>query len=303
MSQPKLQFWVLSRNRPVYLRQTLRSAVAQIQPWVQIIVSDNSDSDDAEHMVCSEFPEVTLVRRKPVLPALEHFKTILEQACADYITLFHDDDVLLDGYFTGLAQLLDNQPSAAAAVCDAKIIRGETFTEDLVVGASSAVRIFNTPSELLLPYLQFQRLGPAPFPAYMYRLEKIRGLSLNPEHGGKYADVSFLAEVVKRGSIVMHVAPLVAYRIHSANDNVSEHIGSRLRLLRYILRNTPWHPKSRPIQHFRFRYWSRWYRQQSNAGKHLRRVTVVRKFLVLFGLRLVFTKPGFWLRFFNRARK
>ena len=94
MNNPKLQFWILSRNRPHFLGETLRSAVAQLQPGVEIIVSDNSDNDLIAELVIKEFPDVTLVRRQPVLPALQHFKVILEQACGEYVTLFHDDDVL-----------------------------------------------------------------------------------------------------------------------------------------------------------------------------------------------------------------
>jgi len=303
LNNPKLQFWILSRNRPHFLGETLRSAVAQLQPGVEIIVSDNSDNDSIAELVIKEFPDVTLVRRQPVLPALQHFKVILEQACGEYVTLFHDDDVLAPGYFEHMMALMDENPDAAAVACDAQIIRDHTLTSDLVIGESKENRYFSTAEQLLLPYLQFQRLGPAPFPGYMYRLKKIKGLFLNPQFGGKYADVAFLAEVAKRGNVIICNQVLMQYRIHGNNDNVTEHIGSRLRLLRYVLVNTHFDPHSKAILHFKFRYWSRWFKENRNAKIQSRRLLVVRKFLMRSALKLAFTEPGFWLRFFNRARK
>ena len=303
LNSPKIQFWVLSRNRPEYLRETLLSASAQIAPGIEILVSDNSDNDDIVGMVASEFPHVKVIARRPVLPALTHFRVVLAEASAEYITLFHDDDVLLPGYFTELSRMLDQFPEASAAACDATIIRGDIPTSTLLIGSSKVDRHLLNSEQLLLPYLQFQRLGPAPFPAYMYRRSKIGGLCLNPLWGGKYADVSFLSEVARRGPILVSCKPLMSYRIHPGNDNASELVGSRLRLLRYLLTQTLFTRQSKAIRHFKFRYWSKWYRENQHERIHPNRLKVVRRFLVLNGLRLALTEPGFWLRFFNRARR
>ena len=303
LNTPQIQFWVLSRNRPEYLRETLLSACAQVEPGIEIVVSDNSDNDDAAYLVRTEFPNVTLIARRPALPALAHFQAILTEARAEYITLFHDDDVLLPGYFAELSRILDQCPEASAASCDATIIRGDQSTNELLIGACSTDRRMLTPEQLLLPYLQFQRLGPAPFPAYMYRRAKIEGLGLNPLWGGKYADVSFLSEVAQRGPILVSCKPLMSYRIHGGNDNATELLGSRLRLLRYLLTQTRFTRGSKAIQHFKFRYWSKWYRENQHDQNHPQRLKVIRKFLFLNGIRLALTEPGFWQRFFNRARR
>lgn len=303
MSDPKLQFWILSRNRAEFLRESLCSAVAQKRPGMEIIVSDNSDNDYVEEMMKAEFPEVTLIRRRPVLAALEHFRTIFEEAKGKYITLFHDDDVLSPGYIDEMVSLLDLDPESAAVACDAWIIREKMLTSDLMIGRCEYIRYFSTSEQLLLPYMQFSKLGPAPFPGYMYRAEKIKGLSLDPELGGKYADVSFLAEIVKRGTVIISNKPLMQYRIHSNNDNVTEHIGSRLRLLRYVLSHTGFNRRSKAVRHFRFRYWLRWFKEQKMESGNPKRVAVVKKFLFLTGAMLVLTEPGFWMRFLNRARK
>lgn len=304
-ASPTLQFWVLSRNRPSLLKQTLLSVTPQLSSSVTLIVSDNSDNEEVTLMLAQNFPHVAVRARRPVLSALEHFKAILQESTADFITLFHDDDLLLPGYIDKMTARLMANPGASAVACNGFVLDGETLTARKMMGPASVDSVFKNPEALLKPYMRLAGAGPAPFPAYMYRTSKVRGLFLDPAKGGKYADVSFLAEVARRGDVLTLVEPLMAYRVHANNDNVTEHIGQRLKLMRFILSSTSLTRRSTSVRHFKFRYLLRWYRglSQSDRQRWRWRVSVVRRFLLTYGLNLVVTQPGLWARVLYRARR
>lgn len=305
-SEPKrTQIYILCRDRLNYAREAIRSAVEQDIDDVEIIVSDNSDDDAVGEMIAAEFPGVTYIRRSPVLNALSHFRTVIEESGAEYVVLFHDDDVLDPGYVRTMRAALDAQPDIVAVGCNAKVLRDTTPTNHLFMMALAHNVVLTTAEQLLDFYLRFNKHRAAPFPGYMYRQTAIEGLYLDSRDGGKHADVTFLMKLIERGNFLWLAKPLMQYRMHSTNDSAVEHVGQRLRLLRYIYRHTSIGPQSEAVQEFRFRYWARWWRlarKHGDARLHRWRRRIVFAYLWRQVLRFAFSKPGFWLRIASGAR-
>ena len=82
-----------------YLRQTLRSALAQTYPNIDILVSDNCSPDDTERFVKSHADaRVRYVRHATPLAPNDNFNFCVEQARGDYFLLLHDDDAIDDDF-------------------------------------------------------------------------------------------------------------------------------------------------------------------------------------------------------------
>lgn len=301
MTVARVQIYILSRDRPAYFRQALVSALAQDNPGVEVVVSDNSEQDAIQGLVAAEFPQVRYVRRCPALPALAHFRAVIEESSAEYVVLFHDDDILAPEYVRAMLQAMEQNPEVGATCCNAWVIRGEERTGRTVMGMFRRERRMLSPEELLAPYMTFMGMGPAPFPGYMYRRRFLDGLYLDAAHGGKYSDVSFLVKLVKRAPILWLPQVLMSYRVHEQNDGVTEEVGQRMSLLRYIYANTRITRQSKMVAEFRFRYWIRWWRGKQRV-LHAWRRRVVRRYLIINTLKLMLTHPGLWLRFLMQVR-
>lgn len=297
-----LQIILLSRDRPDYLREALRSVLSQSGDNIEVVVSDNSEREDVSLMLATEFSSVTCIRRKPTLDAFEHFRTIISSATADLLVMFHDDDVMMEGYVHTLRSHLDADPTLAAVCCNATILRGNRPTNECFCPDRRGDLKLSRPEDMLQEYFSLSDKGPAPFPGYMYRRAAIQGLFLNPLNGGKYSDVSFLLDVLRNGPVLWLDDVRMQYRIHDCNDSATEVIGQRLRLLRYVYKSTSLHRHSPIIAQYRFRYWSSWWRTKLRHQQTWR-TRVVKRFLITNTLKYALTRSALWRRVFTKLRR
>lgn len=299
-----VRIYILSRDRPEYFRQALASVLAQDGAQAEVIVSDNSEKDDVQALVQREFPGVKYVRRTPPLPALDHFRCVIEESTAPYLVLFHDDDIMLPTYVSGMLSVMDAHPEVVAVGCNAWVLRDGLRTRKRFMGTVRRNRLVGSPPELLQSYLQLGTEGPAPFPGYMYRRQFLHGLYLDAAEGGKHADVTFLTKLLKRGPILWSSEPLMAYRFHQSNDSRAESVGERLSWIRHMVSVDGIDRKSAWLRDFKFYYWSRWWMQHATSGA-LRlprgwREKIVFRFLAATAISLATTRPSFWRRLLRR---
>ena len=262
--QPVLQVYILSYERPNFLRQSLLSVLQQnIQKSrIEIIVSDNSRTDNVSDMMRNEFAHIKLFRRIPSLSAHDHFRVIKSEITSKYTTLFHDDDIMHPDYCKVVLDILESDPDVSAVATNAFSIdiNGDCF--GLFNGIKSKISFSDKPT-LLSNYVpgRSQAAGVAPFPSYCYRKE-----SLNiPEVpiAGKYTDVVVIGNALDFGKIIWLPAPLIYYRLHGQNDSFKIDINAFLKLCRYMTNNgvTRVDPFFR---YWRRMVWFRWYLQQKN---------------------------------------
>jgi cellulose synthase/poly-beta-1,6-N-acetylglucosamine synthase-like glycosyltransferase len=310
MTVPHVQLFILSRDRVDFCREAVGSALAQTYPNYEVIVSDNSVGDEVQAMLAKEFPSVKVRRRLPNLPALEHFNRVIAEANAPLTMLFHDDDVLESDFLTRMVSYLDGRPDVTAVGSNARIIRGQQLTATPFMGDFSGLRELRQPVDLLEPYLSLSLTSPAPFPGYLYRTAAIRGLGLDGGLGGKHADVSFLSAVLQRGPMLWTDACNFRYRFHGHNDSSSESIADRLSWLRFVYSRNGISPRSQAVRDYKFMYWLRWLKQTApNPGllgtldASTRRRFIARRFVVRYGLQLLFTRSDFWRRAWRALRR
>ena len=254
---PATTVYILTRNRLPLLRQTIASVLAQDVP-VRLVVSDNSTDDESWHMVQHEFPGVQVVKRQPPLSVHAHFNAVLSEVTTPYLVMFHDDDVMLPGYVRTLEAQISEHADLIGVACNAARLQDETLEQATVMGRFLQPLDINSPMALLAYYLKKISLGPAPFPAYMYRVEAIHGLQLVPDEGEKYADVSFLCKVIERGPLRWIPDALVQYRYHSGNDSKVPDMSATRELIQFIRRRYGVQRKDPQLLQFRYRMWRQW---------------------------------------------
>jgi glycosyltransferase involved in cell wall biosynthesis len=229
-----IQLYILCYNRADFARQSIQSALQQTDRRFQLVISDNSTDGAVKAMVAAEFPQLDYRFRSPHLKVLDHCNLCLDEATADYVCLFHDDDLLAPRHIERLRDAMAAHPEAAAIGINGWIVE-EGRPRHLSFTTRGTIHVVRDARQLAAHYFSRYQIGIAPFPGYVYAKAKLAGLRFDAA-GGKYSDVSWLLRVAERGAMVWIVEPLMTYRLHASNDSRHESIGDRLRLLAYFKR-------------------------------------------------------------------
>jgi glycosyltransferase involved in cell wall biosynthesis len=219
-----LQLWILSRNRPCFIKECLLSVLDLIIPEdciVRIIISDNSTTDHVSKLVKKEFPEIELRRRVPDLSVIDHYEAIISELSGDYAIFFHDDDILEPDYLVHILAAFNDHPRASAIGCNATLIdeNGEAFAR---LNNHQCNLTFLHPKQFLLKYLPSlnREQGVAAFPSYCYKKRVLTPNCIQHiRHAGRTADVFLLLESLKSGPLVWLSQPLMRYRVHTGSDS------------------------------------------------------------------------------------
>ncbi len=237
MTNSLVHIYLMTRNRPEYAEEALKSLLNQTYENYAVIVSDNSTDDRCFSRLSKYFDDkkVGYIRRDPPLPVLEHSNTIIHEARADYIMMFHDDDLLEPSGLKELMHLLHEDSSLVAAACNAIIINAlgnkvGLFNKwlkknTLIQGSREMARLYTRAPMKIVP-----------FPGYLYKTSAIKGLQLVYHEGRKHADASFLIKVAKEGPIIWASDVLMKYRIHENNGSAIFDLRAIYSLLCYVQR-------------------------------------------------------------------
>lgn len=112
----KVSICIPTYNRPEHLKQAIDSCLAQSYKPFEIIVSDDSSSDDSEMMLkqvieCNPDFTIRYKRNKPGLRQVKNVNQLFDMAIGDYIVLLHDDDLLHPDTLTIFNEVLLKDPS------------------------------------------------------------------------------------------------------------------------------------------------------------------------------------------------
>jgi glycosyltransferase involved in cell wall biosynthesis len=255
--QAQTTVYILTRDRAALLRQALTSVLAQ-DVAVHIRVSDNSVGSETQIMLSQYFPQVVCLRRLPPLSSQEHFNAVLSEASTEFLVMFHDDDVMLPGFVRTLQATLVANLRSVAVGCNAGRLQMQNVVPGTVMGAFNKALKLASPKDLLRFYFTRGEIGPAPFPAYMYRTKATRDLTLERSQGGKYSDVSFLLKLLERGPILWLPEVFMYYRYHGANDSAIPDMNDAAMLIRFVRKRYALDRRSAEIAEFRLRCWLQW---------------------------------------------
>lgn len=233
-----IQIFILCKDRPEYFSQVVKSALSQIitKYSYEVIVSDNSITNSIYHLYRTEFSKFTnirYVRRHPSLSALKHFEIAFSEADADYVTFFHDDDLLFPHYASTMADLLTKYNDVISIACNAMEVNGDVTNIRRVSFPFLRMKFFCNKKSFLNQYLPGNG-GLPPFSGYMFRLNSFSSNIFSNPDAGKHSDATILAKIIKFGRILWIPKILMCYRYHQQSDSSVENIKDRRLLLEFM---------------------------------------------------------------------
>ena len=106
-----MKFSVLlpTRNGGRYLGDCIRSVLSQPYEDMELIVSDNANTDDTQKIIesFSEDPRLKTIRTEKPVSVTENWNNALAASSGDYILMIGDDDFLLPNYFIRMQEVIE----------------------------------------------------------------------------------------------------------------------------------------------------------------------------------------------------
>jgi O-antigen biosynthesis alpha-1,3-abequosyltransferase len=118
---PLLSICIPTHNRAVYLRELLESIAAQIEPGVQVAISDDACTDDTPAIVDSfrsRLPDLKYSRAEKPLRYDRNILKLVDLADGTFCWLFGDDDRMEPGALRKVLQALQENPSLTGLTVD-----------------------------------------------------------------------------------------------------------------------------------------------------------------------------------------
>lgn len=115
MNYPLVTIGLPTFNRVESFDKTLRSAISQDYPNLEIIISDNASTDGTEqicNLLKNEYENITYIRQKQNLGAGNNFITVLHHAKGEYFMWLGDDDWLDSNYISACVAQFQKDPGA-----------------------------------------------------------------------------------------------------------------------------------------------------------------------------------------------
>ena len=231
----RLQVYILSRDRPVFLKQAIDSILnQQCSIEFELIISDNSESSDVRKMIAKNYSQKKFQYYKvnPPLPADKHFELVVSKLNKEFAILLHDDDIVDPCFINEMFQAI-NSDHAIAIGCNAKIFNNNLLDAKKNMHNFDKPKRFNNEKMFLSQYLPGNK-GIAPYPSYIYRTKYLKEAFLKIPFKGKHSDTAMLSSLISFGEILWLDKILIYYRVHDSNDSAIESVSDRIRLMNYM---------------------------------------------------------------------
>ncbi len=135
MKEPLLSIIIPTCQRAALLEEALASLYPLPPFAVEILVSENSDSD-ASAAVVQKYPEVKYRKRGATLPMAKHWNLCLSEATGKYVKLLCDDDWVMPGALAREVNCLENNPLLVAVASAREEVSFDRQQKGRTIGSS-----------------------------------------------------------------------------------------------------------------------------------------------------------------------
>ena len=288
-----LKVYILTRDRPDYLKEAIDSFKKQSFQDFDLEISDNSSSEDTFKIIPKNYSKVAITRRIPNLSSFEHFNAVRKEALSSnyqYFIFFHDDDVAKEDYLKFSFNMIQN--SDALAVGTNGFFLRDNKPLKKIMNIHKDKTLCN-PRDVLSFYFNYKYSDTAPYPSYIFTKEAVKAID---KFGlpGKYNDVIQILSISHKGKLIWIKEPLLYYRIHNNQDSFSNRISDRIKLVSLLRKNNFLKLNDDLLQSYKFRYLLNAFRKKQISRRKKR---VIFKYLFLnFPLFFFRNIQGFLLR-------
>jgi glycosyltransferase involved in cell wall biosynthesis len=209
---PRVTVAIPTRNRSAFLRETLQSVLDQTLSELEVFVADNASTDDTAEVVSSfDDPRVFHVPTARNIGIHANTARCLAFGTAPYLTILHDDDLMLSGHLQRKVALLEERPDAGVVYSNYRVIgpQGQFLRESVVWPEAPAP--FETGAEYI--YRSMAVGSRTHLSATLIRRSLIGDETIE-EGDGAYFDLGFWLRLARRANFAYIDDSLVAVRLH-----------------------------------------------------------------------------------------
>lgn len=240
---PLVSILIPAYNLPDIFQHTMRSAAIQDYPNLEILVIDNSTNEDTACLMerYRDDPRVRYIRNKEAKSKEENFARFEKEAQGEYLQWLMQDDILLPGKISKMANVLLTQPQVSLVTSQRAFIdgRGKVLEDlaapDFSIEGDSASFSGHSAARAMLLHLQNIIGEPS---AVLFRRQDLSHHYWHADCRGYLAisDVVMWLELLSQGELFVFREPLSCYRRHGAQEGQSPDVLllSRLEWMRLI---------------------------------------------------------------------
>lgn len=218
-----VDFYLMTCERIEFLDDAIQSINQAISlsssHQVNFVVSDNSATEKVNAFISERYPDIKIIRR-PSLNVIDHHNVIINEASAEFLVMFHDDDRLTPEFLLEGLKFMSSNPDFSAFASNAFVITNGKIASGRILPKATSSIVFENMHQLLERYMYKTKDGVAPFSGYIYRSASLKGIHLDFSFSGVHSDVLLLLKLLCRGKIFWSIKPLIFYRFHSTNAGV-----------------------------------------------------------------------------------
>ena len=132
----KISVLLPMRNGAALLDHCLSSVLGQDDPDIELVVSDNANTDPTPEILTDwgDDPRLRVIRQDRVLSVTDNWMATYEASTGEYLVLIGDDDYLLPGFFFRLRSLLEQRQCPECLSYSAYAFVFPTAVDDLEGG-------------------------------------------------------------------------------------------------------------------------------------------------------------------------
>lgn len=211
ISATKLTIAIPSYNGEKTIGETLDSMVTQIQPGVEILVSDNASTDGTAAIVKkyqNSYPYIRYVRNEVNVGADRNFDLAVRKSYGEYVWLVSDDDILNYGAIAKVLSVINN--NLVAAIFANWTNMGGPFENRLGISHDTA---FDDPND----FLSIANLYPLLVSSLIIR--RIAWNDINTEEfiGTNWIHYLTLIKIISGAKSYIIAEPIVQYRTNNSD--------------------------------------------------------------------------------------
>ena len=185
MTEVSLQVFILSYNRPEFLKKCLQSFLAQSYQNIEIIILDNKSDFDVKELVLKfNSPKISIIVNENNIGSFRNFSKAISLASKKYVMIFHDDDCISPNLIQTQLELFNKNQSLGFIVTGVNLISdiNQILTFDNL-NKKIDYKYYKSKGDILDVYYSDKILG---FGSIMYKTDLIKNF---PPEPNKYAQV------------------------------------------------------------------------------------------------------------------
>lgn len=227
---PLVSVMIPTYNQPQYIAQAVESALAQDYPALEIIVSDDSNNKDTQHILQPYFsdPRFGYYKNETQLGRVGNYRKLLhELAKGDWVVMLDGDDYYIDGsYVSEAVKIIQNNPGLVLVGAGNKVfyeatgemVIGELVDSDMVFNGKNVIE-----KRLHLPHHQTD--------IYLRSLACQLDFYRDPSMG---SDSESLYRICLHGDVAYLNRIVAVWRIHDRNTTFTLDIDKQIKEMTFI---------------------------------------------------------------------